>query len=145
VGVVIQVSTSGWQQEIGLRWDWNRVTTRSDNAAWDGVIGRFPGWLRRRLWVAGLDPPGACRWARPTREAGTPGQPGNTTGASDDPTRRCATRPLPIVPYRRHTSTTIGGINGDMTGMVVGQVAENVYDTVVGNYLLIPQGARLID
>jgi type IV secretion system protein VirB10 len=38
----------------------------------------------------------------------------------------------------------VGGINSDMPGMVIGQVAENVYDTATGNYLLIPQGARLI-
>jgi type IV secretion system protein TrbI len=38
----------------------------------------------------------------------------------------------------------ITGINSDLPGMIVGQVRENVYDTVTGNYLLIPQGSRLI-
>jgi type IV secretion system protein VirB10 len=38
----------------------------------------------------------------------------------------------------------ITGINSDLPGQVVAQVRENVYDTVTGNYLLIPQGSRLL-
>ena len=38
----------------------------------------------------------------------------------------------------------ITGINSDLPGMVNAQVTENVYDTVTGNYLLIPQGAKLV-
>jgi type IV secretion system protein VirB10 len=38
----------------------------------------------------------------------------------------------------------ITGINSDLPGSVNAQVMENVYDTVTGNYLLIPQGAKLI-
>jgi type IV secretion system protein VirB10 len=38
----------------------------------------------------------------------------------------------------------ITGINSDLPGQVVAQVRENVYDTVSGNYLLIPQGSRLL-
>ncbi len=37
----------------------------------------------------------------------------------------------------------ITGINSDLPGPVIGQVRENVYDTVTGNILLIPQGSRL--
>jgi type IV secretory pathway VirB10-like protein len=40
--------------------------------------------------------------------------------------------------------TLITGINSDLPGPVVAQVRENVYDTVTGQYLLIPQGARLL-
>lgn len=36
------------------------------------------------------------------------------------------------------------GLNSDLPGFVTAQVSENVYDTVTGRYLLIPQGARLI-
>lgn len=36
------------------------------------------------------------------------------------------------------------GINSDLPGQITAQVRENVYDTVTGRYLLIPQGARLI-
>jgi type IV secretion system protein TrbI len=38
----------------------------------------------------------------------------------------------------------VGGINSDVPGMIVGQVADNVYDTATGRYLLISQGAKLI-
>jgi type IV secretion system protein VirB10 len=38
----------------------------------------------------------------------------------------------------------ISGINSDLPGQVVAQVRENVYDTVSGNHLLIPQGSRLL-
>jgi type IV secretion system protein VirB10 len=36
------------------------------------------------------------------------------------------------------------GIRSDLPGQVVAQVTENVFDTVTGRYLLIPQGTRLI-
>jgi type IV secretory pathway VirB10-like protein len=73
-------------------------------------------------------------------------QPGDTTGISDD--LQAALRD-PSSPYLVMAGTAIpavmvGGMNSDTPGMVVGQVAENVYDTATGNYLLVPQGARLI-
>jgi type IV secretion system protein VirB10 len=56
---------------------------------------------------------------------------------------------LPRSPYEIKAGTVIPavlitGINSDLPGAVVGQVRENVYDSVSGNYLLIPQGSRLI-
>lgn len=56
---------------------------------------------------------------------------------------------LPRSPYEIKAGTVIPtvlitGINSDLPGQVVGQVRENVYDTVTGNYLLIPQGSRVI-
>ena len=38
----------------------------------------------------------------------------------------------------------ITGVNSDLPGKLTGQVRENVYDTVTGKYLLIPQGTRVI-
>jgi len=38
----------------------------------------------------------------------------------------------------------ITGINSDLPGNVNAQVTESVYDTLTGNYLLIPQGAKLV-
>lgn len=38
----------------------------------------------------------------------------------------------------------ITGVKSTLPGRMVGQVRENVYDSVTGNYLLIPKGARLI-
>ncbi|MBF0532615.1 MAG: hypothetical protein HQL23_05890 [Candidatus Omnitrophica bacterium] len=55
----------------------------------------------------------------------------------------------PISSYEIKAGTVIPaalitGLNSDLPGAVVSQVAENVYDTVTGNFLLIPQGAKLI-
>lgn len=41
-------------------------------------------------------------------------------------------------------ASLITGLNSDLPGMVTAQVTQNVYDTVTGNILLVPQGARLI-
>ena len=41
-------------------------------------------------------------------------------------------------------SALITGLNSDLPGYVTAQVRENVYDTVTGNYLLIPQGSKII-
>lgn len=38
----------------------------------------------------------------------------------------------------------VTGLNSDLPGSVIGQVAQNVYSSVDGNYLLIPQGTKLI-
>jgi type IV secretion system protein VirB10 len=38
----------------------------------------------------------------------------------------------------------ISGLNSDLPGTIIAQVRENVYDSISGNYLLIPQGSRLV-
>jgi type IV secretory pathway VirB10-like protein len=56
---------------------------------------------------------------------------------------------LPRSPFEVKAGTLIptvliSGIKSDLPGQVVAQVRENVYDTVSGNHLLIPQGSRLL-
>ncbi|MBY0406416.1 MAG: conjugal transfer protein TrbI [Rickettsiales bacterium] len=41
-------------------------------------------------------------------------------------------------------ASLISGINSDLPGQITAQVSQNVYDTATGNYLLLPQGARLV-
>jgi type IV secretion system protein VirB10 len=41
-------------------------------------------------------------------------------------------------------ASLITGLNSDLPGMVTAQVTQNAFDTVTGNILLVPQGARLI-
>jgi type IV secretion system protein TrbI len=41
-------------------------------------------------------------------------------------------------------ASLVTGLNSDLPGFVIGQVTENVYDTVSGGYLLIPQGTKII-
>ncbi len=55
----------------------------------------------------------------------------------------------PLTPFEVMAGTVIPaslitGVNSDLPGTVIAQVTQNVYDTVTGQYVLIPQGARLI-
>jgi type IV secretion system protein VirB10 len=55
----------------------------------------------------------------------------------------------PITPFEVMAGTVIPaslitGVNSDLPGTVIAQVTQNVRDTVTGQYVLIPQGARLI-
>ncbi len=55
----------------------------------------------------------------------------------------------PVSPYQLMAGTIIPaslvtGLNSDLPGFVIAQVTENVFDTVTGQHLLIPQGTRLI-
>ena len=54
----------------------------------------------------------------------------------------------PVSPYEVKAGTIIPGvmitgINSDLPGNIVGQVRETVFDTVSGNYTLIPQGTKI--
>ena len=55
----------------------------------------------------------------------------------------------PLSPYEVKAGTIIPatlltGIDSDLPGEIIAQVSQNVYDTVSGNYLLIPQGTKVI-
>ena len=55
----------------------------------------------------------------------------------------------PASPYQVMAGTLIPaslvtGLNSDLPGTLIAQVTQPVYDTVTGQFLLIPQGARLI-
>jgi type IV secretory pathway VirB10-like protein len=60
-----------------------------------------------------------------------------------------ATLRHPESPYELQAGTILPavlltGINSDLPGPVIAQVRENVYDTVRGNFLIVPQGSRLL-
>jgi len=55
----------------------------------------------------------------------------------------------PVSPYQIMAGTLIPaslvtGINSDLPGTIIAQVTRGVYDTVTGQYVLIPQGSKLI-
>jgi type IV secretion system protein TrbI len=55
----------------------------------------------------------------------------------------------PTTPYILRTGAVIpalllSAMNAELPGTVTAQVSQDVYDTPTGNYLLIPQGARLV-
>jgi type IV secretion system protein VirB10 len=67
---------------------------------------------------------------------------GNWRNASEveaPPANLCVIRTGSVIP-----ATLVSGINSDLPGQIVGQVAQDVYDTPTGKYLLIPQGSRLV-
>jgi type IV secretion system protein VirB10 len=56
---------------------------------------------------------------------------------------------MPVSPYEVMAGTVIAaalipGLKSDLPGTAMAQVTENIYDTVTGRFLLIPQGSRLI-
>jgi type IV secretion system protein VirB10 len=74
---------------------------------------------------------------------------------SEGTTRTASTKPAPgayrppASPYELQAGTVIPAalvtaINSDLPGKVIAQVTAPVYDSVTGDHLLIPQGARLI-
>jgi type IV secretion system protein VirB10 len=73
-------------------------------------------------------------------------QPGDVAGSSDDlqATLRDPSSPSLVMAGTAIPAVMVGGINSDLPGMVIGQIAENVYDTATGRFLLIPQASRLI-
>jgi type IV secretion system protein TrbI len=58
-------------------------------------------------------------------------------------------RAAPVSPYEIKAGTIIpatmvGGVNSDLPGQILGQVAENIYDSATGRFILIPQGSKLV-
>jgi type IV secretion system protein VirB10 len=55
----------------------------------------------------------------------------------------------PVSPWTLQAGTVIAaslitGLNSDLPGLVTAQVTENVYDSVTGRTVLVPQGSRLL-
>lgn len=72
----------------------------------------------------------------------------NNSGTSDR-WRLMSTTEAPRTPYEIRVgfvvpATLISGINSDLSGQVMAQVSQNVYDTATGRFLLIPLGSRLV-
>jgi type IV secretion system protein VirB10 len=69
--------------------------------------------------------------------------------AADPKIYSSASLQTPRSPYQIMAGTIIPaalvtGINSDLPGEIIATVTENVYDTVTGRYLLVPQGSRLL-
>lgn len=67
----------------------------------------------------------------------------------DEPFYTSGRLQAPLSPYELKAGAVIPcalitGINSDLPGQITCQVRENVYDTVTGNHLLLPQGTRAV-
>ena len=82
--------------------------------------------------AAGLAP--APRSAPPP-----PDRPEVLPAALRPPASRYEVKAGTIIP-----AVLVTGVNSDLPGQLIAQVRENVFDTESGQYLLVPQGARLI-
>jgi type IV secretion system protein TrbI len=70
-------------------------------------------------------------------------------GVGSDETLSGSQLETPTSPYQLLAGTVISaalitGINSDLPGQITASVTENVFDTVSGRHVLIPQGSRLI-
>jgi type IV secretion system protein TrbI len=70
-------------------------------------------------------------------------------GDTDSRIYSASTLQVPRSPYQLMAGTVIAaalvtGINSDLPGQIIATVTQNVYDTVSGQFLLIPQGSRLL-
>lgn len=85
----------------------------------------------------------------------TPSQKTNSSSTTSNPSAGSGTTYLdselvkPKSPYLVQAGSIIpcvmiSGINSDISGQVIAQVRENVYDSISSRYLLIPQGSKLI-
>ncbi|MGH7227281.1 MAG: TrbI/VirB10 family protein, partial [Gemmataceae bacterium] len=72
-----------------------------------------------------------------------------SSGSDPSHDRLVAVRQNDPSPYELHAgsvipATLLTGINADLPGTIVGQVREDVYDSVTGTTLLIPRGTKLV-
>lgn len=59
-------------------------------------------------------------------------------------TRTAQRSPLEVKTGTVIPATMLSGLNSDLPGMILAQVSQNVYDTATGQFLLIPQGTRIV-
>jgi len=55
----------------------------------------------------------------------------------------------PLSPYQLMAGTIIpgvliSGINSDLPGQILGQISQNIFDSVSGRFLLLPQGTKVL-
>lgn len=92
---------------------------------------------------------GAARAAGDGADAGGPAASGLARGEAARDDVSAYRLHGPPSPWTLHAGSIIAaslitGLNSEVPGLVTAQVTENVYDSVSGRTLLIPQGARLI-
>jgi type IV secretory pathway VirB10-like protein len=59
-------------------------------------------------------------------------------------TIQAPTSPYEVLAGTLIPASLITGLDSDLPGFVIAQITQNIYDTVTGGTLLIPQGSRLI-
>lgn len=118
-----------------------------ETAARQSAVMMSIGGRREQLSPAGAPSGAAPSLAEPEPAAARAAGPRPTLAASSNvsPHRiEAAASPWLISSGSVIAGSLVTGLNSDLPGLVVGQVSENIYDSITGRTLLIPQGARLI-
>jgi len=94
--------------------------------------------------------PGEARIAStagPTEMGATsPSRAAKTAGSANISPHRIEAAPSPwlVTSGSVIAASLVTGLNSELPGIVIAQVSENIFDSLTGRTLLIPQGARLI-
>ena len=111
---------------------------------------RYAQWAQEKYMKA-LEAPemvAAFHGGRALEIASAKGQSsgGFNSNSSSDPsvTLHPPASPFTVTAGSVIPAVLVSGINSDLPGPILAQVSENVLDSATGEYLLIPQGSRLI-
>jgi type IV secretion system protein VirB10 len=124
------------------------------------TVAANTGGTNGAVGTASVVPPAGPPAPGPTGGDGTLAGPHGDQNQQDakqaflnSPVDRAITSPdrlqTPLSPYQLMAGTVIPaalitGLDSDLPGQVIAQVTQDVYDSVTGRYLLVPQGAKLI-
>ncbi|KTE76861.1 TrbI/VirB10 family protein [Sphingopyxis sp. A083] len=134
-----------------------RIAAEQKAARESGVMLQLAGGARAAPAPVPTDadaPPPSAETARPfldpDRDPNAQGRKNELVGRGnrdDDINPHALARP--VSPWTLQAGSIIAaslitGLNSDLPGLVTAQITENVYDSVTGRSLIIPQGARLV-
>lgn len=132
-----------------------RLTTQTGAGVTRGAASRSSVWgpaTAQSATPGGTD--AGTELAQPSEQAATEQRgrkhrprlisPVSSGGIYNDHRLRRPVSPDEVMAGSVISASLITGLNSDLPGTVIAQVTEDVYDTVTGRILLIPQGSRLI-
>ncbi|WP_081944703.1 TrbI/VirB10 family protein [Sphingopyxis sp. MWB1] len=122
-------------RESDVMLDLSSPVTRRKERSRPPIDGVAPGM------TAALDD---ARGAKPQRRPNELADAGNGDTSVNPHRLETAVSPWTLQAGSVIAASLITGLNSDLPGIVTAQVTGNVYDSVTGRILLVPQGARLI-
>jgi type IV secretion system protein VirB10 len=112
---------------------------RAERSATGTESAQTPAAIVPAAALAAAQAAAAGLTAAPRSAPPPPDRPEVLPAALRPPASRYEVKAGTIIP-----GVLLTGVNSDLPGQLIAQVRENVFDTESGQYLLIPQGARLV-
>jgi len=112
-----------------------------------GVAAFERGWVDTAARRSGAEAAAPTSPAARGRVPSTPGAVPAAGGLPPEYLRASVRGPVSLYEVKAGTiipAVMLGAINSELAGQILGQVRENVYNSDSGEYLLIPQGTRLV-